>query len=151
MCAQRRLRSACASAQSDQSSLSAWRNFASLAIQNPPSEDSDQTAQMRRLIWIFSVRTCPKVRFLTLRLIIKDGCQQMLPVNITLTVEPIITCACTLSDLTFLCTVAGSLDTREGNGVHWRRKSACACTQQLALQYSYINKKAPFLNKPASI
>ena len=40
------------------SSLSAWRNFASSAIQNAPSEDSDQTG-----------RACPKVRFLTLRLI----------------------------------------------------------------------------------
>ena len=67
MCAQRRLKSACAFAQSDQSSLSAWRNFASLAIQNASSEDSDQTARMRRLIWIFAGRTCPKLRFLTLR------------------------------------------------------------------------------------
>ena len=37
--------SACASAQSDQSSLSAWSNFALLAIQNVPSEDSDQTVR----------------------------------------------------------------------------------------------------------
>ena len=49
-------------------SLSAWRNFASLAIQNVRSEDSDQTTRMRRLLWIFAGRTCPKVRFLTLRL-----------------------------------------------------------------------------------
>ena len=40
------------------SPLSAWRNFASLAIQNAPSEDSDQTARTRRLIWIFAGRTC---------------------------------------------------------------------------------------------
>ena len=33
-----------------ESSLSAWRNFASLAIQNASSEDSDQTARMR-LMW----------------------------------------------------------------------------------------------------
>ena len=32
MCAQRRLKSACASAQSDQSYLSVWRNFAALAL-----------------------------------------------------------------------------------------------------------------------
>ena len=32
--------------QSYQSSLSAWRNFVSLDIQNMPSEDSDSTAQM---------------------------------------------------------------------------------------------------------
>ena len=50
-----------------ESSLSVWRNFAYLAIQNAPSEDSDQTARMRRLIWIFAWRTCPKVHFLTLR------------------------------------------------------------------------------------
>ena len=47
-------------------SLSAWRNLAPLAIQNAPSEDSDQTARMRGLIWIFAGRTCLKVRFLTL-------------------------------------------------------------------------------------
>ena len=66
-CAQRRLWPACACADWSESSLSAWRNFASLAIQNAPSEDSDQTARMRRLIWIFAGRTCPTVRFLTLR------------------------------------------------------------------------------------
>ena len=44
-----------------ESPLSAWRNFASLAIQNAPSEDSDQTVRMCRLIWIFAGRTCPNV------------------------------------------------------------------------------------------
>ena len=39
-------------------------NSASLAIQNAPSEDSDQTGRMRRLIWIFIWRICPKVGFL---------------------------------------------------------------------------------------
>ena len=43
--------------------LITWRIFASLAIQNAPSEDSDQTARMRRLIWIFAGRTWPKVFF----------------------------------------------------------------------------------------
>ena len=38
-------------------SLSAWRTFASLFIQNMPSEDSEQTAKMRRLIRIFTKRT----------------------------------------------------------------------------------------------
>ena len=52
-----------------ESSLSARRNFASLAIRNAPSEDSDQTARMRRLIWIFAGRTHPKVRFLTFGLV----------------------------------------------------------------------------------
>ena len=46
-----------------ESSLSAWRNFESLAIQIALKEDSDQTARMRRLIWIFGGRTRPKVRF----------------------------------------------------------------------------------------
>ena len=50
-----------------ESSWSAWRNVTALSIQNAPSGDSDQTARRRRLIWIFAGRTCPKVRFLTLR------------------------------------------------------------------------------------
>ena len=49
--------------------LSAWWYFASLAIQNALSEDSDQPAQMRGLIWIFTRRTCSKVRLLSFRLI----------------------------------------------------------------------------------
>ena len=52
---------ACISVQSDQSSLFTWRNFASLDIQNVPSEDSDQTAQMQSLIRIFPGQTCLKV------------------------------------------------------------------------------------------
>ena len=43
LCAQRTLRSAWASARSDQSSLSAWRKLGSLATQWSHSEDSDQT------------------------------------------------------------------------------------------------------------
>ena len=42
-----------------ESSLAACRNFASLAGQDTPSEDSDQSAHSRRLIWIFVVRACP--------------------------------------------------------------------------------------------
>ena len=66
LCTQWRLRSVCASSQS---LLSAWWNAESLTSQNAHSEDSYQTARMRRLIWIFVGRTCPNVRFLTLRLI----------------------------------------------------------------------------------
>ena len=51
-----------------ESSSSAWRVLAPLAIQYVPREDSDQPARMRRLIWIFSWRTCPIIRVLTLRL-----------------------------------------------------------------------------------
>ena len=43
--------------KSARASLSAWRNFASMAIHNPPSEDSDQIARMRSLIWIFAERS----------------------------------------------------------------------------------------------
>ena len=50
-----------------ESSSTAYRNFASLVTQNAPSEDSDQTARMRRLIWIFAGRTYQKVRLLALR------------------------------------------------------------------------------------
>ena len=50
-----------------ESSLSTWRNSVSLDIKNVPSQDYDQTARTRRLIWIFVGRTCPKVPFLTLR------------------------------------------------------------------------------------
>ena len=57
VCAQQRLRSAWATAQSDQSSLSAWRNLGSLATHWALSEDSDQTGQTPRLIWVFAGRT----------------------------------------------------------------------------------------------
>ena len=73
LCSKRGLKSACASAQSDKSSFSAWRNVACMAIQNAPREDSDQTARMRRLIWIFSGCTCPKVLFQTLSLLLFCG------------------------------------------------------------------------------
>ena len=46
-------------------SLYTWRNVASLAIHDAPSEDSDQTARMRRLLWIFARRTCPEAYCLT--------------------------------------------------------------------------------------
>ena len=42
MCTCWRLKSACTSTQFDQSSLSTWRNFTSLTIQNVLREDSDQ-------------------------------------------------------------------------------------------------------------
>ena len=77
LCAQWRLRSAWASAQSDQSlslgispvwsvsSLSAWRNTGSLATHWVHSKDSwsawastlEQTGQTPRLIWVFAGRT----------------------------------------------------------------------------------------------
>ena len=54
VCVQRRFRSAWASAQSDQSSLSAWRKLGSLATHWAHSEDSDQTGRMPWLIWVFA-------------------------------------------------------------------------------------------------
>ena len=67
MCAQRRLKLACASAQANQSLRCPHEeNFASIASQNAPSEDSDQTGRMHRLILIFAERACPEVPFLTL-------------------------------------------------------------------------------------
>ena len=42
----------------DQSSLFAWRRFGSLATQNVPCKDSDQTARMRSLIRVFAGHTC---------------------------------------------------------------------------------------------
>ena len=60
MCAQRRLRSAWASVQSDQSLPSAWRKLMALATHWARSEDSDQTKRMSRLIWVFEGRTITK-------------------------------------------------------------------------------------------
>ena len=54
VCAQRRHRSAWASTQSDESSLSAWRKLGSLVTHWAHSEDSDQTGRMPRLIWVFA-------------------------------------------------------------------------------------------------
>ena len=51
MCAQRRLRSAWASVQSDQSSLFAWRKLGSLATHWAHGEDSDQTGRIIRPVW----------------------------------------------------------------------------------------------------
>ena len=59
MCAQRRLRSAWASAQSDQS----LRCLGSFTTHWAHSEDSVQTGRMHRLIWVFAWRTCHYVGF----------------------------------------------------------------------------------------
>ena len=57
VCAQWTLKSAWASAQSDQSPLSAWRKLGSLATHWAHSQDSAQTGWMPRLIWVFAGRT----------------------------------------------------------------------------------------------
>ena len=56
MCAQRRLRSAWASAQSDQSSLCALWVAKDPRVLHADSEDSDPTGRMPRLIWVFAWR-----------------------------------------------------------------------------------------------
>ena len=53
LCVQQRLRSAWVSAQSDQLSLSAWRDIRPFTYWEH-SEDSDQTGRMPRLIWVFA-------------------------------------------------------------------------------------------------
>ena len=62
---QRRLKSACAFAQSDQSSLTAWRNFASLAIQMLPVKILIRLCE--RTGWSESSH-CARFLILTLRL-----------------------------------------------------------------------------------
>ena len=53
--------------QSDLSSMFAWRNCILGNSNCVPSEDFDQTAQMRSLIRFFTGRTCRNVRLFTLR------------------------------------------------------------------------------------
>ena len=69
VCAQRRLRSAWASAQSDQSSLCAQWVAKDPSVLHADSEDSDQTWRMPRLIWVFAGHTCHLVVFFMRRLI----------------------------------------------------------------------------------
>ena len=57
LCAQRKLRSALASALSDQSSLCAKWVAKDSSFLHADSEDSDQTGRMTRLIWVFAGRT----------------------------------------------------------------------------------------------
>ena len=46
-----------------ESSLGAFRIAKDAKILYADIEDSEQTARMRRLIWVFVRRTCQKVRF----------------------------------------------------------------------------------------
>ena len=70
LCAQRSLRSAWASAQSDQSSLCAqWEATNPISL-HAGNEDSDQTGQMLRQNWVFAGSTCHFVGFVMRRLII---------------------------------------------------------------------------------
>ena len=68
MCTQRRLKWACASVQSDKS-LHCPDEVLYHWLVNVTCVDSDQTARLRRLIWIFVMSTFSlKLRFLALRL-----------------------------------------------------------------------------------
>ena len=64
-----KFRTACASAQSDKNLHWAyfWMAIGAMFL-HADNKDSDQTAQMRRLIRVFDLHTCQKVRFLTLQL-----------------------------------------------------------------------------------
>ena len=68
LCAQRRLRSAWASAQSDQSSLCAQWVAKDPNFLYAERKDSDQNGRMPRLIWVFAGRTCHFVGFVMRRL-----------------------------------------------------------------------------------
>ena len=65
-CAHRRLRSARASTQSDQSSLCAQWEARDLMILHADSEVSDRTGRIPRLIHVFAGRTCHFVGFVML-------------------------------------------------------------------------------------
>ena len=64
-----KLRSAWASAQSDQSSLCALWVAKDQMLLHVNTEDSDQTGQMSMLIWVLTGRTCNFVGFVMVRLI----------------------------------------------------------------------------------
>ena len=68
MCAQQRLRSAWASAQSDQSSLSTQWIAKDPWLFHADSEVSYKTEQMPRPIWVFAGCTCHFVGFVKLQL-----------------------------------------------------------------------------------
>ena len=68
LCAQRRLRLAWTSAQSDQPSLCAQWVAKDPSFLHADSEDSDLTGRMPRLIWVFAGHTCHFVGFVTRRL-----------------------------------------------------------------------------------
>ena len=61
-----------------ESSLPAWRNIGSLATHWAHSEDSDQTARMPRLSWVFAVRKCNFVGFVMLRFISSESITALL-------------------------------------------------------------------------
>ena len=79
LCAQRRLRSAWASAQSDQSSLCAQWVAKDPSFLHADSEASDQTGRMPRLIWFFAGHTCHFVGFVMRWLILPRSTIIILP------------------------------------------------------------------------
>ena len=68
VCAQRRLKSAWASAKSYQILRCAQWVAKGPRFLHVDSEDSDQTGRMPRLIWVFAGRTCSFIGFVTSRL-----------------------------------------------------------------------------------
>ena len=121
-------KSTCESSVKSESSFSTRRKLAFLAIQNAPWEDSDQTARMRSLIWIFAGRSCQKVRFLMMPLewcytAIKEAlcCMQ--------TTDPRPACASTHSDQGLRYPRTGSMDTVECVEAELKHCSECTDAQ----------------------
>ena len=102
---QRRLTSACASAQSDQSlrCLPAYALDTSLPLECPAK--TDQTVRMRRLTCVFAERTCDLVENAVLRF----EYQFLLPKTITLTCNSGTGCYAFLSTPTILMSATASV------------------------------------------
>ena len=66
--------------------MSILRHTASFAIQEAHKENSDQTGQMRRLIWIFAGRSL-KVYLRTFRLICYFGVSTFIKLQANITLE----------------------------------------------------------------
>ena len=71
VCTQQRLRSAWASAQSDQSSPCTQWVARDPSFLHADSEDADQTGRTPRLIWVFAGHTCHFVGFVMRQLILR--------------------------------------------------------------------------------
>ena len=74
LCAQQRLRSAWASAPTDQSSLCIQWVAKDPWFLHADSKDFDQTGWISRLIWVFAGRTCHFVGFVMLQLMYLKHC-----------------------------------------------------------------------------
>ena len=138
MCHQRRLKSACASAQSNPSvrcpfeeTLHPWLS----KVHTVKNMISLRILQMHRLIWIFTERTCPQVHFLTL-LFTWEGHRFYIPAQGSVVTADIVvvTCGVAVVDVdvravvVVTCDVAGVVVVSPSNHKRvWKvnRKTAC--------------------------